>query len=911
MASELDEQAARQPLDIDRRSYTQLQNSSSAEEELVELTTVAGSEQRTLQLKAPLLLRASLALGLVVAIAAAAVLTRSGRHLRSTPAAELELTVEAAVTPGAAPASKVTWSSPWPSLCGRMDIDKEYVDATPGGWGVNYDHIPTPEMCCAMCQGEPRCKAFTWVKDAGLDGCPSQCWLKGSVGTAQPKVGVVSGVPPPRPNLPPVPLGANGPGGTLYCFSLAVPTSYEPKMLQWQHTHKVSIFACDGFDVYSNKAIAIAQGVVAKVVDSDLKCEYGGDSGTALNAWIFIAVWKKVIDDASYSHFDWVVKVDPDCVFFPDRLGLILRGVEKKGYINNCQYGMHGPIEVFSSSAVSILGADYKASWDGKAPKRCVKKQDFGLWGEDMFLDQCLGKILEVKPRPLFPQLMCEAHCDCPAWYWCQNGTQRVSYHPFKTVESYANCMANALGGKPGGPTTSFAAVPVLTVAPVAQASTTSAPMALNSSRSPVLKSPTLPATPSGHCKDAVTEGGSPVHGMAECSKAVKWAKEHGVYEHPEWYKDAKLTAGSGYAGFQRYLHSEGKNDCPAPCAAVTTAVAAAAAPAAALAATDGPHYPPGPRAQTFYMYRAQSEASYPLENSNTADLGGVMWYLHNEVVSNTPRKYHIDRIRRFKVTVKNTWEFWNAHKRQFGAFMAYDAARCSTPVCAKVYRQYGFIVGCQVCDVTVAAYLAKGQTNWNCKKGDKMCNAPLWYSLPGPCPSMGMSNSEIKPNQVGLDVNKAKTPDCLKRMPGGHCDKATGAPDCTYSYEEAGVVLLNELVGIDDYNHFWNRSFTQCMDDVSQGKLPADTHCVHKKEYVPELDKGVGTSFWDSIHDEERCTARMNAVRRLFKQKFPQFPETLPEPACEFDMYYDGEFDWKVNHTGAAHSDYWDNMMH
>merc|ERR1711920_894623 len=72
---------------------------------------------------------------------------------------------------------------------------------------------------------------------------------------------------------------------------------------------------------------------------------------------------------------------------------------------------------------------------------------DFGLWGEDMFLDQCLQK-LNVGPVPLDERLMCEDHCDCPAWYWCNNGTDRVSYHPFKTVESYAVCMANAMQGK-------------------------------------------------------------------------------------------------------------------------------------------------------------------------------------------------------------------------------------------------------------------------------------------------------------------------------------------------------------------------------------------------------------------------------------------------------------------------------
>merc|ERR1719145_311068 len=70
-----------------------------------------------------------------------------------------------------------------------------------------------------------------------------------------------------------------------------------------------------------------------------------------------------------------------------------------------------------------------------------------------------------------------------------------------------------------------------------------------------------------------------------------------------------------------------------------------------------------------FYVYRAQSPGNfYPPANTNTASIGGVMWYLQNEVVKTCDgagflaeggkpgdRKFEITTIRRIKITLKPT----------------------------------------------------------------------------------------------------------------------------------------------------------------------------------------------------------------------------------------------------------------
>lgn len=377
--------------------------------------------------KRPLALAAAAAVSLFAG--AAAWLGHGGAAAKMSAGAELQR-------------KEATWKQVFPSQCESMEVDMDSSDNS--GFGVGLDHIPDPETCCAMCQGVAMCQSFTWVKDAGLEGCPSQCWLKGGPGVKAPKKGFVSGAPPQRKQLGVVPATGSGPGTSLFCFSLMLPNSDEEKLITWQLEKGASIFACDDYAVYSNVTKEIGGlGLWTTKIDSDLKCGFGGDSGTALNSWIFIALFDQLLDDGLWKQHDWSVKADPDAVFFPDRLARILQEHKGAAYINNCKYGMHGPIEVFGKQAMTVLDAEYKASWDGKAPKSCVEDLDLGLWGEDMFLDQCLQK-LNAGLRPLDDRLMCEDHCECPGWYWCNNGTDRVSYHPFKTVQSYANCMANA-----------------------------------------------------------------------------------------------------------------------------------------------------------------------------------------------------------------------------------------------------------------------------------------------------------------------------------------------------------------------------------------------------------------------------------------------------------------------------------
>merc|ERR1712217_53618 len=122
-----------------------------------------------------------------------------------------------------------------------------------------------------------------------------------------------------------------------------------------QYHEHTSLFACDAYSVYSNKSIELIPGHRTRIIDSDLVAPLGGIYHTALNTPVFMELWSRVLRDGIFDHYAWTVKVDPDTVFLPDRLrGLLQNHSEAPGgmYVNNCKYGLHGPIEVFSRNAV-------------------------------------------------------------------------------------------------------------------------------------------------------------------------------------------------------------------------------------------------------------------------------------------------------------------------------------------------------------------------------------------------------------------------------------------------------------------------------------------------------------------------------------------------------------------------------
>jgi hypothetical protein len=285
--------------------------------------------------------------------------------------------------------------------------------------------VPDYHACAAHCQEDGSCWAWTWTvadRSCALRGPRVDPWANKTS-----KDGVVSGVSfIPRP-----------PPGTLFGWALMMPfLDNERRLLKLQYEKGWSIFGCDDHAVYSSEVIKISSGLQTHLVNHDLKCEIGGEYHLCLNTEIFIAVWKTVLESGRPRNADWTVKVDPDSVFLPDRLRTILskhpdppQGV----YLNNCKFGLHGPVEVFSRNAMQTYLARNNDCINGKL--------DWKYWGEDMYMDQCLWKVLNVL-RVKEYDLISEDHCQkTDDWKLCATG--HTTFHPFKEPDGYRACMHN------------------------------------------------------------------------------------------------------------------------------------------------------------------------------------------------------------------------------------------------------------------------------------------------------------------------------------------------------------------------------------------------------------------------------------------------------------------------------------
>eukprot|EP00415_Alexandrium_ostenfeldii_P001543 UN1543 len=129
-------------------------------------------------------------------------------------------------------------------------------------------------------------------------------------------------------------------------------------------------------------------------------------------------------------------------------------------YLNNCKWGLHGPIEVISRHGLQVYFANSQAAceqiredameWQpvhwNEQMQRWTGTDKEHSFGEDQFLRRCLRllHVTEVNEYRLLDGLACGGK---PKQTGCVGNY--VTYHPFKEVEGYESCLEYAQAETP------------------------------------------------------------------------------------------------------------------------------------------------------------------------------------------------------------------------------------------------------------------------------------------------------------------------------------------------------------------------------------------------------------------------------------------------------------------------------
>jgi len=314
-----------------------------------------------------------------------------------------------------------------------------------------HDPDPSPWTCKTLGKRTPIKAGCSWAgEDCGKTKCCNNlgfvCAAKdasfsGCVQTVKKTTWVTQHIPMPagwngkivgggRSEKQAAPAAAGHEAGTtLFCFVAILPGSQEEALDALAKKNKLGIYACDGHAIFHSFKSGKA----------------GWDTGTTtlVNTDVFAKIWREVADDGRYLRFDWTVKADADCVFFPDRLRSHLAVLKPPAdaplYVKNNAMdpglgnnGFLGAIEVFSQAAV----LKYSDNAEG-----CLKTLGTNA-GEDGFMKGCmdaLGVEFIWDKEMMFPDHAAGA---------CMQ-KKRAAFHPLKDPKEWQHCVDIGTGKVP------------------------------------------------------------------------------------------------------------------------------------------------------------------------------------------------------------------------------------------------------------------------------------------------------------------------------------------------------------------------------------------------------------------------------------------------------------------------------
>lgn len=229
---------------------------------------------------------------------------------------------------------------------------------------------------------------------------------------------------------------------TLFCFLAMQSSGMELDVVQHQVQIKAGIFSCQAYEVFSDKVMSLGSDV--RTLKLNQFAARSGVQGALTATWVntnaFIEAWEAVMSNVRMWRCEWVVKVDPDAVFFPARLRVLLRDLQhevqeqdtdKGAYLRNCNADnlqLYGSMEVVSRNALYRFRHHVSE----------CSSADVKRMGEDMWMQQCLDKIgaAGIDAWNILDDKYCPATNTHPQP--CRFGA--AAFHPYKAKEQWSQC---------------------------------------------------------------------------------------------------------------------------------------------------------------------------------------------------------------------------------------------------------------------------------------------------------------------------------------------------------------------------------------------------------------------------------------------------------------------------------------
>jgi len=214
-----------------------------------------------------------------------------------------------------------------------------------------------------------------------------------------------------------------------------MPNGYEPDLVRAQASKSVGIFACNSYMAFSTERISLRPGTETRLIQG--KPSRKGKWGSWMNTQNFISAWDAIIADGGFRSHQWVVKTDPDCVFFPERLRQHLAASVPDGprtalYVKNCpkNIGMLGAIEVYSHQAIDLFAQNNST---------CYRQLSPGKSGEDGYMRYCM-RLIKAESMEDF-NILVDGYCGKGT---CKGNSRGVAFHPYKGTDQWFHCWGQA-----------------------------------------------------------------------------------------------------------------------------------------------------------------------------------------------------------------------------------------------------------------------------------------------------------------------------------------------------------------------------------------------------------------------------------------------------------------------------------